>query len=198
MNDNHLQETIRLANAVGDPKHAVTANEGIFLYNRAKECSKGVIVEIGSWKGRSAVWLGRGSQAGFKREVYAVDPHTGSPEHHRLYGKIWTLPVFQKNIERAGLSNIVVSLVKTSEEASKDWKEPIELLFIDGRHDYKYVKQDYDLWSRFLIPGGIVVFHDSIRWPGPKLVVDEVIYKTRDFMKVGIINSITWAVKKKT
>ena len=41
-------------------------NEGIFLYNAAKSCTKGEIVEIGSWKGKSTVWLAEGSQKGQK------------------------------------------------------------------------------------------------------------------------------------
>ena len=39
--------------------------EGLLLYQLARKCSgKGVIVEIGSWKGRSTIWLGHGSRDG--------------------------------------------------------------------------------------------------------------------------------------
>ena len=39
-----------------DPQHSVSDKEGEFLYNMAKNCTgKGVIVEIGSWMGRSTI-----------------------------------------------------------------------------------------------------------------------------------------------
>ena len=48
--------------------------EGEFLYNMAKDCrvEKGVIVEIGSFKGRSTICLGKGSRAGSKVRIYAI------------------------------------------------------------------------------------------------------------------------------
>jgi len=55
--------------------------EGELLYDLAKNCKgNGVIVEIGSWTGKSTIWLGKGSKAGNKVKVYAIDPHTGSSE----------------------------------------------------------------------------------------------------------------------
>ena len=43
----------------------LTDKEGELLYQLAKSCTgRGVIVEIGSWKGRSTIWLGHGSKAG--------------------------------------------------------------------------------------------------------------------------------------
>ncbi len=51
--------------------------EGQLLYDLAKNCTgKGVIVEIGSWKGKSTTWLAHGSKEGNKVRVYAIDPHT--------------------------------------------------------------------------------------------------------------------------
>lgn len=41
----------------------LTHGEGGLLYNLAKNCKgNGVIVEIGSWKGKSTIWLGAGSK----------------------------------------------------------------------------------------------------------------------------------------
>src|SRR6185312_12113676 len=54
----------------------LTDEEGEALYELARGCSgSGVIVEIGSWKGKSTVCLGLGSQAGKSVPIYAVDPH---------------------------------------------------------------------------------------------------------------------------
>jgi predicted O-methyltransferase YrrM len=48
-----------------------------------------------------------------------------------------------------------------SHTAVKNWTEPIDLLFIDGDHDESAVRQDWADWSRFVVPGGLVLFHDA-------------------------------------
>lgn len=182
-----------------DPNHAVPDKEGEFLYNVAKNCTgKGVIVEIGSWKGRSTIWLGRGSKAGNKVKVYAIDPHTGSSIHRQMYGEVWTFEEFKKNIEAANVDDIVVPIVKTSEEAEKDWNDrPVEFLWIDGNHEYKFVKLDFDKWFPHLINGGTIAFHDTIFHPiaGPRKIVIDNLYKSKKFIDIGLIGSSTFATK---
>lgn len=179
-----------------DGHHSVSDREGEFLYNVSKNCvGKGVIVEIGSWKGRSTIWLGRGSKAGNKVKVYAIDPHTGAPIHREIYGRVWTFEEFKRNIKTSNVDDVVMPVVKTSEEAEKDWNEPVELLWIDGNHEYKFVKLDFDKWSPHLIDGGIIAFHDTIfhTMTGPKKVVVENLYKSDKFVDIGLIGSITFA-----
>lgn len=182
-----------------DGQHSVSDREGEFLYNAATNCTgKGVIVEIGSWKGRSTIWLGRGSKAGNKVKVYAIDPHTGSAIHRQMYGKVWTFEEFKKNINAANVHDIVMPIVMTSEEAEKDWNGlPIEFLWIDGNHEYEFVKLDFDKWFPHLIDGGIIAFHDTICHPmtGPRKVAIDNLYKSKKFIDVGLIGSITFAKK---
>lgn len=47
-----------------------------------------------------------------------------------------------------------------SNDAVKQWTEPIDVLFIDGDHTYEGVKDDWDNFSPFVKPGGKVFFHD--------------------------------------
>ena len=111
----------------------LTDEEGKLLYNLAKECTgAGVIVEIGSWKGKSTIWLGKGSKRGNKVKIYAIDPHTGSSEHKEMYGNVWTFEEFIKNIKNAKVDDIIIPIVETSEEASRNFDEPVELIFVDG------------------------------------------------------------------
>ena len=171
--------------------------EGLWLYRAAIKVKKGCIVEIGSWKGKSTVWLARGSQSGTKATVYAIDPHTGS-EEHKEKGTVWTYDTFLKNITMAGVKDIVVPIVKTSEEAVKGWDKPIELLFIDGSHEYEDVKLDFELWSPHLVKGGLIAFHDSVQgagWKDPIKLVQERIYNNKDFTDVREICTITFAKK---
>lgn len=77
--------------------------EGETLYKLAKNCKgKGVIVEIGSWKGESTIWISNGSKNGNKVKIYAIDPHTGSSELKRMYGNIWTFEEFKKILKMRG------------------------------------------------------------------------------------------------
>ena len=174
--------------------------EGAFLYKAAKNCEgKGVIVEIGSWKGKSTIWLAKGSKAGSNIKVYAIDPHTGSSENIEKLGEIWTYQEFKGNIEKAEVEDIVISILKTSGDAAREWNgKPIELLWIDGAHEYEMVKLDFDLWSPYLIEGGIVAFHDTIGWEGPRRLVKEALYTSHNFSDVRFIYSLTYARKTHT
>src|SRR5712691_13572252 len=61
---------------IADVPGWLTDEEGEALYDLARACTgKGVIVEIGSWVGKSTICLGRGSLAGASVPIYAVDPH---------------------------------------------------------------------------------------------------------------------------
>jgi predicted O-methyltransferase YrrM len=53
----------------------ISFNEVLLLYCLAKEAKTGCIVEVGSYRGKSSVFLGKGSLAGFQLPVYAVEPH---------------------------------------------------------------------------------------------------------------------------
>ena len=171
--------------------------EGEFLYNVAKNCKgKGVIVEIGSWKGKSTIWLAKGSKAGNEVKIYAIDPHTGSSEHKRTYGEVSTFEEFKRNIKMAGVEDVIAPIVKTSEEAAKTFEEPVEFVFIDGAHEYEMVKLDFLLWFPKLIEGGIIAFHDTMA-DGPQKVAEEFVYKSKHCRNVGFVGSITFAQKVK-
>ena len=99
--DFRIKETRK---TVEDVPGWLTRSEGKLLFNLAKSCAgRGVIVEIGSWKGKSTIWLAKGSQAGQNAKVYAIDPHAGTSEHRRQ-GKISTFEEFERNISQAGVT----------------------------------------------------------------------------------------------
>jgi MMP 1-O-methyltransferase len=188
----------------------LTDREGELLYNLATRCSgKGVIVEIGSWKGKSAIWLASGSRDSSKVKVHCVDPHTGSPEHGP---DVQTLAEFNSNIAKAGLQDLVVPLVMTSEEAVRNWDKKVELLFVDGNHEYEEVEKDMVSWFPYLTEGAIVALHDTtsctrldillsetafafIGWPGPKRVVSKYIFASHNVKAANFLDTITWAEK---
>ncbi|HVY68544.1 MAG TPA: class I SAM-dependent methyltransferase [Verrucomicrobiae bacterium] len=170
--------------------------EASILYRLGRGCSgKGAIVEIGSWQGKSTICLAGASQAaGGKSRVIAIDPHIGSPEHQKT-GEIWTFDKFKQNIRDAGLEKLVTPIVKMSGDAAADIREPVELLFIDGAHEYEAVKQDFEQYFPKLIDGGYIAFHDTIGWPGPEKLVAEAVFTSNRFRGARFANSITYAQK---
>jgi predicted O-methyltransferase YrrM len=190
--DFRIKETRK---TVEDVPGWLTRSEGKLLFNLAKSCAgRGVIVEIGSWKGKSTIWLAKGSQAGQNAKVYAIDPHAGTSEHRRQ-GKLSTFEEFERNISQAGVTGLVVPIRATSEAAASSFDQPIEMIFIDGDHDYEAVKRDFELWYPKVVDGGVMAFHDTTVWQGPKKLVAERIYKSQDFRDGSFAGSIAFATK---
>lgn len=166
----------------------LTEKEGGFLYESASKVkSPNVIVEIGSWKGRSAACLATGSKKGNNVKVYAIDPHDLGEEN--------SFCVFQMNMDVAGVADIVVPVVKTSVEAVRTWNGKIGMLFIDGAHDYNSVETDFLSWNEHLADDGIVCFHDSTNEDGPNLAVKKYLFRSGKFRDVRVTDSITSATK---
>lgn len=142
------------------------------LYELGKICAeRGPCLEIGSYCGLSAICLGLGikEKGGI---LFSIDHHRGSEEHQYgeeyfdpdLYDehnkRINTFPVFEKNIERANLLDIVIPIVAKSHVVARMWSTPLSLVFIDGSHSFESAKKDYVSWGPHIMPGGILAIHD--------------------------------------
>jgi predicted O-methyltransferase YrrM len=173
--------------------------EGYLLYRLARDAEgHGAIVEIGSWMGLSTAWLAAGSKAAGREHVHAVDVFDGGPmlkELAVIRDEGTTYHRFTQNLEGLGLFDHVEPIVAESSTAARQWtKGPIRLLFIDGDHGYAAVKQDFDLWSRHVIAGGIVVFDDAgDEYPGVTQLFNEVVSDSQHWqqlLRVGKTQSI--------
>lgn len=175
----------------------LSSHEGFFLYEAAKTAKKGNIVEIGSWLGKSTICLASGAKAGSKSKIFAVDPHKGEFSKGNGIGKkAPTFKAFQQNLKKAGIASYVKPLVTTSKNAAKSWKGPIQLLFIDGLHDYKNTKLDFSVWSPFLAKNGVIAFHDAFcGHKGPEKVIREELLPNGEWHDIGVIGSIIFAKK---
>lgn len=163
----------------------------LYRLGQVNHC-QGVIVEIGSWKGKSTIALARGASTVHGEKIYAIDPH--KPLLEERYAED-TQAEFLSNITRAGVAARVVPMIMTSEEAASRWNQPIRLLWIDGDHRYEPVKLDFTLWEPHLVEGGILAMHDTIRKKGPKRVLWEDVFRSNRFQEIAIVDNIT-AVRK--
>lgn len=158
----------------------------------------GAIVEIGSFLGRSTAFLATGSKLVGRERVVAVDHFRGSPEHqagqayaHEVLARDGTtFHQFQANVRSLGLEDYVVPMVAESAEAAKQWQGPIRLLFIDGDHSYEASRQDFELWSPFVAPHGVICFHDIPGWPGVTKFYEELIASNTGYRQIGAAQSL--------
>jgi len=50
-------------------------------------------------------------------------------------------------------------------DVAKTWDKSIDILHIDGFHSYDFTKSVFEVWSKFVRPGGIILFHDTMSFP---------------------------------
>lgn len=166
-----------------------------FLYWAAKNCKgKGVIVEIGSWKGKSTICLANGSKTWSNIKIYAIDPHIGGIEHQALLNNKSSFEQFRQNIRNAKVDDIVFPIVKTSQEAAKNWNQKIEFLWIDGDHSYEGAKSDFDLYNPYVVDGGLIAFHDSTQGDVNRVVYE--VFSRDGFSNIKLVDSIVCGYKR--
>ena len=135
------------------------------------------MLEVGSYCGRSTVWLGDAARS-VNRVLFAVDHHRGSEENQAGWewhdsevvdaatGKMDTLPFFRRAIYDAGLEDHVIAVVGKSPNVARAWTSPLSFLFIDGGHGVEPTRDDYQLWTPHVADNGILAIHDV--FPDPK------------------------------
>jgi MMP 1-O-methyltransferase len=152
-------------------------DEGLALHAAGLDGGRvGPLLEIGSYCGKSAVYLG--SAAGEVGTVlFTIDHHHGSEEnqagweHHDREvvdprtNRMDTMPFFRRTIEDAGLEGAVVAIVGESATVGRFWSTPVGLLFIDGGHAEEVAMADYDGWAHLVQPGGVLAIHDVFEDP---------------------------------
>lgn len=167
--------------------------EAKLLYQLAREVRSGCIVEVGAYRGRTTVALGRGSLDGHRVPVFTIEPHqafTGV-----LGGRFGPADAgaFYRAILETGCYHVVRLVSLSSEQVAPGWRLPIELLWIDGDHRYEGVRRDFESWRPHLIQGATVVFDDADNPAiGPHRLIAELLAaggyeKVRDFGKMTVL-----------
>ena len=141
------------------------------------------VVEIGSFRGRSASMLGMALRGvGSRSLVISVDPHSTEP-HNLAHVRL--------ALARLGEEHRLVQIARPSNEA---WRllrpDSAALIFVDGDHAYEQVMADFNNYRDLLAPGGVMAFHDygfgehnglPEAHPGVRPAVDEQVMPATDF-----------------
>ena len=153
--------------------------------------------EVGVYRGVNAQIL----QALFQEALmYLIDPW----QIYSDYLSVEAMPMTRQNEEmekayaevvgKFALNPKVEIIRKTSLEASKRFSKELDLVFIDGNHEYAYVKEDIQIWSSKVRAGGILAGHDY----DPQLFPDVVRAVNEAFPKDLVVgDDATWLVLNK-
>jgi len=181
-------------------------DEGLALHDAAASLTvDGPILEIGSYCGKSSVYLGAAAQR-TGRVVFALDHHRGSEENQAGWewhepdlvdsatGRLDTLPHFRRTIFDAGLEGVVVAVVGDSPTVGGCWTTPLAMLFIDGGHGTEPAHRDYETWVPKVVEGGTLAIHDVFPDPAdggrPPHEIHQRALASGAFVEFGAVGSL--------
>ena len=162
---------------INKTKGFLNEEEGEALYDYALKASqRGPCLEIGSYCGKSTIYLGSACKE-TGGTLFSIDHHHGSEEQQpgeeyfdpdlfdENTGRVDTFKNFRKTLEQTELEETVVPIVSRSDLAARQWATPLSLVFIDGGHSYEAVHTDYQCWTKHLLPQGYLLIHDIFKNP---------------------------------
>lgn len=187
-------------------KGFLAPDEGARLHQLAGLAAQlGPVLEIGSYCGKSTVYLGRAVQE-HRGTLYALDHHRGSEEHQVGEGyhdpdlfdvarnRFDSFPAFRDTIERAALDDTVIALVAPSSTVARDWQSQLAMVFIDGGHSMAAAQADFDGWASKVMPGGILAIHDVFPNPAdggrPPFEIYQQALASNRFVDFGLTRSL--------
>jgi hypothetical protein len=179
-----------------DALAAVEGVEGWMSEGQARrlwECGQAVpvdgrVVEIGSFRGRSAIVLAMA--VGGRAEVVAIDPHAGNDRGPQEIQGSLTVgegdhQAFLANLSRAGVADAVRHVRQPSQDALDAVVGQIDLLYVDGAHRFAPARDDISRWGSRVRPGGRMLVHDSFSSIGVTLALLRLMLLGRSFVYAG-------------
>jgi hypothetical protein len=134
------------------------------LINFIEELQPAIVVEVGSWLGKSTIEIAKRLKKGSL--LYAVDTWLGSPEHINDPAFKQFLPTlfqqFLSNVIHQQQTHVIVPIRMTSLEAAAALKVHPQLIYLDAAHDTESVYNDIIHWYQKLAHGGIICGDDWV------------------------------------
>ena len=151
-------------------------------------------LEIGSYQGRSTVWLLENILTHDTSSITCIDTFEGSAEHFEYHqNDLQTLfQVFSHNISK--FKNKVNIIKNKSQIALKQINEEYDFVYIDGDHTASSVIEDAILSFSLLKKGGIMIF-DDYEWKDPKRAIDAFLSIYADKINILFISTQVYIEK---
>ena len=165
------------------------------LFEAAVNCpSGGVIVEIGSFRGRSTIVLATAADPSV--QVVAIDPHAGNDRGPQEIDGFENEAaddhgLFAANLAAAGVADRVRHIREFSDAALDVIDHEIDVLYIDGAHRYAPARADICAWGDLVNDGGTLLIHDSFSSVGVTLAILRSLVFGGRFRYVGRARSMT-------
>jgi predicted O-methyltransferase YrrM len=184
-----------VAHAVRDVEGWMSEDQARRLWNRARTVPPGgSIVEIGSYRGRSAIVLAKAAPPSVR--VIAIDPHAGNDrgpqqwvgtreEGQQDYER------FHENLRTAGVEQRVQHIRDFSQDAVQQVDGEVDMLYIDGAHGYAPARADIVQWGGRVRAGGTMLIHDAYSAVGVTLALLTTTVTGTEFRYVGRSRSMT-------
>ncbi len=103
----------------------------------------------------------------FGVDLFTGDAHAGSRDWVAQYKTVLDFindnKLYRTHVVRGDFAEVAAA-----------WTTGIDLLHIDGLHTYEAVQADWNNWAVKLNPGGIVLLHDTVSYPGPRQLLQEI------------------------
>jgi predicted O-methyltransferase YrrM len=159
-----------LAGLVARVPGFMPADEGAALHAAALGAGAGAWLEIGTYCGKSTLILADAARA-VGAQLVTVDHHHGSEENQPGWeyhdtalvdphtGRLDTLATFRRVLDDH-LADVVSPVVATTQVVARWWTVPVRLLFLDGNHTEEVAQHDFQAFSAYVVPGGLLLVHD--------------------------------------
>lgn len=172
----------------------LTRDQARVLWDETRRAGRGAhAVEIGSHQGRSTVVIAAALQSRVHGpggpldggRLTAIDAFVDGER----YGGLGTRARLEGHLGALGLLPRVEIVADRSQSVRRRWTDPIDLLWIDGKHDYWTCSDDLR-WGTFLSAGRRVLVHDAFSSIGVTLALLAHVLPSRRLRYVGRTGSL--------
>ena len=180
---------------VDDVDGWMSPGQGATLYDAAARCRDGgLIVEIGSFRGRSTIVLATAADPSVR--VVAIDPHAGNDRGPREIDGFEAAAAddheaFMSSLAAAGVAERVEHIREFSDAALEAVEGAIDVLYIDGAHRFAPALADIRSWGARVTDGGTMLIHDSFSSIGVTMAIVRSLFFGKRFRYVGRSRSMT-------
>jgi predicted O-methyltransferase YrrM len=144
-----------------------------------------VAIEIGSYLGASACFIGAGLAEGCK--LYCVDTWRNETMSE---GLLDTFDTFRNNVKPI-FSRIHCLQMNSQDLHENVINETVDLVFIDGDHSYTAVSRDLRWATATLSESGVIALHDSVTHKGVGRAIGEHL-ATGNWGIGGHVDNLLW------
>jgi len=168
------------------------------------------IIEVGSWKGQSAINMGKTTkELGLGTTIHCVDTWLGAiefwsslkeTEERNLllrHGYPQIYYQFLSNVIHNGLQDTILPFPNTSENGFRyfrDIKLTADLIYIDASHEEEDVYKDVNNYFTLLNAGGIIFGDDYVSWVDVKKSIDRFVKEQN--LTLEVLENNFWVIKK--